>query len=274
MEAFMAFENILMRHREITHGPGAKDFDIGRICNDPYPVRLTVRGLTSDCMCAMGTHCSYCEEENPIWLLIAGTFNPDLHQRKFVFWGYINRDRNGEALRSAADVFEDEQVSCCPNRSQLVFGWYTPYQGKWIRGWIAPMRHSLDELFAMFFNTDALRRTFDLLADPIGSWKDGERRLPPDILWGLVRKNGGLMMRLIRKGQGDNGTAVLKFYGVEYTEMGTCFHFTMTHELSEGIRHTENFDNGRVVVDDEGRWDKLLACRDGREYEFVAAPPR
>jgi hypothetical protein len=79
-EVFMAPKGdflILKKCREIVSGPGAKQFALGMISDEPHPVQLSVRGLINDCNCSVHDHCHRCKNSTAVWLLIAGTLNPD-----------------------------------------------------------------------------------------------------------------------------------------------------------------------------------------------------
>ena len=279
----MAFEDILARRREIKNGPGAKAFDIGRICDDPHPVSLAIRGLTSNCDCSVDQRCSYCISMDPAWLLIVGTFNPDLHQRHFVFWGFINRDARGDGLRRAPVPADGERVSCHPSRSQLVFGRYTPYGGSGSRGWIAPLECSLDELYAMFRHTDGLERTFDTHSDRLGDgqWiKDGSELtlLPPARLFGLCERREALTLSLWSVENSRNEWGIATIVGMEpLAEEGVTFpidgrgprnmprmeerwmRFRLTLHLGESnVPYTDAW----IDVLDDGCWHRIHARTD------------
>jgi hypothetical protein len=293
VEAFMAFESILPKRREIKQGPGAKGFDIGRISDDPHPMQISVRGLTSECDCPIGNRCSYCEKETPVWLLIVGTFNPDLHQRDFVFWGYINRDAQGDALRRAPCPVDGERVSSDPSRSELVYGWYTPYPGRGKRGWIAPMRHNLDELFRMFYGTSDLRRTFAVIADGIENtelpkWRGRVPPLHPDILWGMCQRHERIRLRLRHVERQVSGYGIFTIVGIEpLHDEGCPMELGPISETSDEPQWTrfkirldfypedrtgdehETYRTVWVDVREDGHWNYIWAQEGDRKVSWV-----
>ncbi|KKR22254.1 MAG: hypothetical protein UU04_C0021G0023 [Candidatus Uhrbacteria bacterium GW2011_GWC2_40_450] len=295
MEVFMAFDKILMHRREISEGPGAKAWALGQIADNPTPVQLGVRGLTSDCNCTGVGRCEFCKESTSVWLLIVGTFNPDLHQRGFVFWGYINRDAKGEALCRAPRPDHTASlrsfVSAAPNRSQLVFGWYDPYPYHSLerRGWITPVEGDLEELFRKLVNTDMLRRDFPLWGHHGGYDFNvvgiGQHRILPDWFWGMLQRQSEAQMTLRHVERQVEGVGYFKVTGMRtldtegrlmYVEDGqadgaTWFRFMLTFEFIVDIgADIEAYDDAWIDVRADGYWSYIWArLPDGSKVSWV-----
>jgi len=200
---------------------------------------------------------------------IIGTFNPDLVQESFVFWAVVGNVRD---LRRIEDLNEGlvERVSKLPDDLQLVYGWYTT-QGNRTRGWMAPLNHSLNELFTLFHNTEGLRRTFETHGDAHARQEGGGALLPPDRLWGIMRDGGNFNLRLRHTRDNVVGSASIRVTSARRHGNRMRFELVVIHRREGRHPYPETYDNAWVLVDSHGRWGKIEAIGSGVGHELVLA---
>ncbi len=286
MEDFMSVSaNVLFRRREIVKGPGAKDWMLGMTV-EGRTVDFTVRGQFSMCDCLHGESCEDCERRETIRLLLVGTFNPDLGQRGFIFWGIIpvglTEDKFDKWLTKGRldDIGSMEQVANYPEKTtQLVYGWYTPYGSGDGRDWIAPFDkevESLNELFILFNNSDDIRRTFEVYEDRLDrerKWRKGEFiTLPADRLWGLFKRGGSITLSLRHVESQCEGAGTFSVSGISSVQ-GPYIRFRLTLTFtSNGTKTT--YHNAWIDVTEDGRWDYIWATVKGRKLSWVQSQLR
>lgn len=276
--------NVLVQHREIVKGPGAKDLMLGMTV-EGRTVELTIRGQFSMCDCLYGESCDSCERRDTTPLLLIGTFNPDLNQRGFIFWGMIpvglRQERFNEWLtKGRLDIGNvGQQVVTYPeDMIQLVYGWYTPYATSGGRGWITPLDgiENLNELFLLFNNTDELRRTFEVHEDRLDrnrKVREGKFiKLPPDRLWGLFKRHGKLELQLRNVESQCEGIGTFSVVGISSVqEYSTRFQLIFTF-VSDGVKVTH--DNAWIDVTKDGHWNYIWAASKKGKLSWVQSDLR
>ena len=272
--------NVLVEKREIVKGPGAKDWMLGMTV-EGRTVGLTIRGQFSMCDCLHGESCESCERRETTRLLLIGTFNPDLGQRGFTFWGIIpvglrQKEFDEWLTKGRLDIGSlGQQVATYPEDTiQLVYGWYTPYATSGDgRGWIAPLDRieSLNELFILFNNTDELRRTFEVHEDR--QYRDRKVRmgefimLPSDRLWGLFKNHRTITLPLRQAENGHEGEGTFSVSGILPVQGPHYIRFRLTLAFtSNGTKTT--YHNAWVDVTEDGRWDHIWAISNKRKLRW------
>lgn len=266
----MAFEHIY-RMRTITKGPGAKDWaDATTVSN--LPVHLFVRGLWSKCDCSRGGECSDCDHSTGVFMQIVGVFNPDLDQRGFVYWGIIAERVNYLLNIQDIPLPSNERVRPRPMSSHLVYGWYTPFPKKGIRGWMAPCveGQTLEELFTLFYNTPKLSRTLKTHGDQLAEQSLG-KILSPVTLLQMFQEGTPLTLRLhLHSGlQNSVGEAEIHFSSVEREHGNLCFRAMLFFRHENG--HESSYPDVKLKVDKDGGWGSIISQRNNGRQVFVLA---
>lgn len=290
----MAFA-IIHGRREITRGPGAKNWalamiDLGR------PVELTVRGLRSACKCSEFPEsylvkCQECKEGERVHLRVIGTFAPDMKQEAFIFWGVIAEQRKHLVDNEGPRTDGDHDI---PPNTQLVYGLYIMSSGrKWI-SWMAPAGHSFGELCAMLRNTSDLRHTF-LTNEDNKAMKQAIQEgrlilLPPDRLWGMIRKRRSITIPLkcVETGKIDRGQICVvgaKIIAQEGSmdefdpkDSSEWTRFFLCLEISKDSGRGTDFDvnltfiNAWMDIHNDGHWNYIWAkLPDGQTISWIQA---
>ena len=261
----MTFQPI-QRAREITRGPAAKEWALTTV--DIRVTNCKVRGFHSVCECPRGNTCSKCATERDISMRLIGTFNPDLAQEGFIYWAVVGYQP--EVLMSIGSMYTEsrDRWAFLPQGVQLVYGWYTP-KGR-VRGWMAPLDHSLEDFFTLLFNSPSLKKTFTTHGDVAARQAGKDTLLPPDRLWGLLRTGEQTSMRLCHERDCVDGAATFQVTSVERLPQKLRFHLALTHVREGKHPYTEHYPKAHVDVDDEGRWTHIHSHKDGVPHQLVA----
>ncbi len=255
----------IQQAREITKGPAAKEWALSMV--DVRTSYYRVRGFHSTCECPRGNTCLECGAEIGISMRLLGTFNPDLLQEGFVFWGVAG---HSEALEPIGEMYRERTERCAflPPGTQLVYGWYAP-KGR-LRGWMAPLNHTLEDFFTLLFNSPSLKKTFTTHGDVADRQAGDNTLLPPDRLWGLLATGKQTSMRLLHERDEVEGAATFLVTSAERLAKKLRFVLALTHLREGKSPYSEYYPRAYVDVDTDGHWSHIYAHKEGVPHHLVA----
>lgn len=246
-------------------GPGVHEWSLA-MADRGRVTTIGIRGHTARCDHPHADTCNECAEVKSVRIVLLGVVNLGLGGPD-TFWAFLERaNAGGNSWFNLSREMKQYHSACGQlEGAQLIYGCYNP-RGRGHRGFVAPAGHSLSELNRLLTHTEYLRRTFQLNLDIMDRRKAAGRgepiKLPPDMLWGMMRSQEAIVLPLVRRGTPTKGNARIIIAGVRDGTATDRVQFSVLVELGG---HTYE---GVVWVDDDGSWEKIHIETHDEKFAF------